>query len=1054
MKRIGKIKWLWLLLAIGCTQSEVEEEAVPSHTQERLEATFSLRVLSSHVPVTRSVTFTSGGTFESDTLAVGANDSSAGVAVNDSVQTRAAAGLSEDQENTIGNLWVGQYDASGNRVYNEYFPTVTDPNTISLTLKSDNTGHKNRLYFVANAGDLGAIATEKALKEKTLTCTDDAGLPSGNLCMMRGMWEGEIVGGVKDIPVEMIRLVAKITFAYAINGSDFTFTPTSVVLKNAPVISQVEPTETQLAGMTYREYAGTASNSGARMCWYLPENMAGNGTPSVDSEKKKTGAGITSATCIELHGDAVQLGVSYQNVTFRFYPGSDMNNYDIVRNSHYDMSVTLKGIDLSDERITVGDIPPIEVNPDHIPAEGGEKSVAITTRPGDSWRFTMPDWLTALIGSETAVGGATVSNNKPYMIPFKAAVNPKAEVRTSAIAIAAGAETQTVSISQNASSMSKGGDISLGAAAGSGSSYFKATKGLPWVAAFESASNDWLEWSASNPATSGNALGSDQSLRVQTTVNPSAQARSEKIVVKAGASVEDAGYTGLKQEIAVKQAGSTVTGSTLNNIAARGATGNASFSATAGLAWASSITSGNWITLNSGGSGTSTTGSAQTINYTAAINPSSSARQGTIRVRAGDVTTGPTGDIVLNQLGSTLSVSGAKTIAATASTGNTSTFNATAGLSWNVGVTSTGSWLSLTGTTSGTNNTTGANQTITYRAVVNPNASTRQGTITVKAGNAVSGTDAGLTKTIAVTQSASSLSATISPTTLAVTAGAGGTYTLNATSGLSYSFTIGFPSWLTVTNGTASTGGGTTTGSNQTLTYKTGSVNPNASERKATVRVKAGNMTRDVEIRQAASTFDRTNPTGKIASAANSTVTGSVTATAGLAWTITPTTNNNITVSPTSGNGNATITFKGAANTGAERTGSFTLSATGASPARTLAFSVTQEKYEAPAITGNMQVCKTVFGPMNKWGADTVCKDLTAEGKSDWYLPALAQMQDIYQNKSSLEAIEGFAPFPTPGYWTSSPAPQGLTWVINITNGSTGKTGENNNLYVRCVRDK
>ena len=105
MKRIGKIKWLWLLLAIGCTQSEVEEEVVPSHTQERLEATFSLRVLSSHVPVTRSITFTSNGTLESDTLAVGANDSSAGVAVNDSVQTRAAAGLSEDQENTIGNLW-------------------------------------------------------------------------------------------------------------------------------------------------------------------------------------------------------------------------------------------------------------------------------------------------------------------------------------------------------------------------------------------------------------------------------------------------------------------------------------------------------------------------------------------------------------------------------------------------------------------------------------------------------------------------------------------------------------------------------------------------------------------------------------------------------------------------------------------------------------------------------------------------------------------------------------------------------------------------------------
>ena len=482
--------------------------------------------------------------------------------------------------------------------------------------------------------------------------------------------------------------------------------------------------------------------------------------------------------------------------------------------------------------------------------------------------------------------------------------------------------------------MSKGGDISLGAAAGSGSSYFKATKGLPWVAAFESASNDWLEWSASNPATSGNALGSDQSLRVQTTVNPSAQARSEKIVVKAGASVEDAGYTGLKQEIAVKQAGSIVTGSTLNNIAAQGATGNASFSATAGLAWASSITSGNWITLNSGGSGTSTTGSAQTIDYTAAINPSSSTRKGTIRVRAGDVTAGPTGDIVLNQLGSTLSVSGAKTIAATASTGNTSTFNATAGLSWNVGVTSTGSWLSLTGTTSGTNNTTGANQTITYRAVVNPNASTRQGTITVKAGNAVSGTDAGLTKTIAVTQEASSLTVSGSKTTLAATKDDNGTFTFKGTSGLSFSVTK--PDWLTLTGTTS----GTTNGAYQTFEYKTNAVNLNSTERTAAdISVKAGNITKTVAIKQSGSTFtvDKTEiELGNTETSGSVTVTG----TNGLPWKVSPSGQTNgitpATISSTATGTDQTLTFNATANTGGAREATFTVAVTGGNHSKTV----------------------------------------------------------------------------------------------------------------------
>ena len=201
---------------------------------------------------------------------------------------------------------------------------------------------------------------------------------------------------------------------------------------------------------------------------------------------------------------------------------------------------------------------------------------------------------------------------------------------------------------------------------------------------------------------------------------------------------------------------------------------------------------------------------------------------------------------------------------------------------------------------------------------------------------------------------------------------------MNGTSGLSYSFTAGFPSWLTVTNGTASISGGTTSGSNQQLTYKTASVNPNSAERKATVTVKAGNISKSVEIKQAASSFSRTNPSGQIAAAANSKVTGSVTATAGLAWAIAPATHNGITVSPTSGTGNATITFTGAANTGAERTGSFTLSASGASPARTLAFSATQAAGETGAYVGNLQVCKTDGGSMNWSSANSYCSNLTA----------------------------------------------------------------------------
>ena len=1064
LTRIGRLRiglllgWLFvylvLLLTGGCTQTEVEEDVIPPHALKDVEAGFNLNVLANQTPATRSITFTSEGTIEADTLVA---------AVGDTVRTRAAAPLSEVQENKIASLWVGQYDAtSGARLFSKYISSMTD-NTVNVKLKQSQSGAKSRVWFVANASDLGEVATENALKERILAHkSTNEGLPEDNLCKMTGTWEGIVQeGGVKEVTVNLKRLLAKITFTYSM-GEGFAFTPSSVLLKSVPDVSQVEvPTGQLTSGVTYtREYTGTASQSGATVYWYLPENMAGtvSGENAVDSEKKKTGKGVTNATYIVLSGEAVQGGVTYKNVSFTFYPGTNMNNYDIVRNSHYTMTVKLVGIDVSDERISVGEIPPIEVDPTEMPAnKGGEKDIQITARPGQEWVFDMPDWLSALLDGKEITSGATITHQGPANVKFKAVeANPKAEKRSVSFNIEVNGTDQEITITQSGSTLIKGNAVSLAAITGSeGASSFTATEGLQWLAAL-SDGDGWLDWSGTNPGTFGDEAPEEaQALKVRaTSVNPSAQVRTGKITVKAGASVGDATYTGLKQEIAVTQAGSEVTGSTLNNIVAQGATGDASFTATKGLVWASSVTSGNWITINSGGSGTPTTGSAQTINYTATVNPSSSGRSGKITVRAGDTSTGPTGDIVLNQLGAILKVSEAKTVAATASTTDyVSTFSATKGLSWNVSENM--DWLTLTGTTEGTNNTTGTNQNITYSTVVNPNASTRQGTITVKAGNAVGSTDEGLTRTIAVTQSASSLTASVSPTTaLVATTGAGGTYTMNGTSGLSYSFTVGFPSWLTVTNGTASIGGGTTSGSAQQLTYKTSSVNPNGTERKATVTVKAGNMTKDVEIKQAASSFSRTNPSGQIAAAANSKVTGSVTATDGLAWTITPASNNNITVSPTSGTGNATITFTGTANTGAERTGSFTLSATGASPARTLALSVTQVAGETPATTGNLQVCKTDGGTMNWSSANSYCSNLTAEGKSDWYLPSKDQLLTMYNNKSSLQNTAGFTPFVSSWYWSSTVYSSGNHWIVNFNNGRTNYNFDTTNYYVRCVRDK
>ena len=685
MIRVSKTRLfalLFLLVAGSCTETYVEEDEIPLHALKEVDAGFILNVLANRTPVTRCITFTPDGTIESDTLAVGAGDS---------VRTKAASPLSEMQESQIASLWVGQYDVeTGTRLFNQYIPSMTGT-TVNLKLKQSQTGSRSRVYFVSNAGDLGAIATEAILKKHTLAYSSTSeGLPDNNLCKMMGYWEGEVAaGGVRNIMVELTRLIAAITFTYS-TSDDFTFRPTSLVLKNAPTVSQVEAPTEQLTteGIGYNTYTGTVNEAGATTYWYLPENMAGtvSGANAVDSEKKKTGRGVTNATCIELTGTAVQGGVTYEDVTFRFYPGSDKNNYDIVRNSRYTMDVTLIGIDISDERITVGKIPPIEVDPAEMPAKkGGEKEIQITARPGQEWKFDMPIWLSALLDGQNIPSGATIRHQGPANVVFRAEkANPKAESRSVSFNIEVNGVNQEITIVQAGSTLTKDSDIiSLKAEADSeGASSFTATEGLQWLASLSG--GDWLNWT--NSASAGASGPADaQPLKVKsTTSNPFAGVRSGKITVKAGASVGDVDYTNLIQEIKVLQMGSIVTGSTVNMNAEAVNNQASTFTATAGLDWVANVTNGNWISLTGTTSGYPTTGNLQNITFDVSVNPSSTQRSGEVVVRAGDETDGPTGTITVNQLGSNFSVSDTELVLAYVATSGSVIVKGTNGLLWTV----------------------------------------------------------------------------------------------------------------------------------------------------------------------------------------------------------------------------------------------------------------------------------------------------------------------------------------------------------------------------------
>lgn len=357
----------------------------------------------------------------------------------------------------------------------------------------------------------------------------------------------------------------------------------------------------------------------------------------------------------------------------------------------------------------------------------------ITARPGQAWSFDLEEWLSAVIEGKEAGTGVTVSHQGPAKVSFQAvAANPKAEERSVSFSVNVNGKDQGITITQDGSTLTKGKDISLGAASGSeGSSTCRVTKGLQWQAAVSG--EDWWNWADSNPVISGDESdGSDLPLSIKSVYpNPLAQERTGKITVTAGASMGNPGYSGLKGEITVKQAGSTVKGSTVELEPVAADNQSSSFTATPGLGWVANVTKGDWIDLIGSTSGSETTGSAQDITFDVTVNPTASPRSGAITVRAGAESGGPTGVITVNQKASSLTASGDKTtLAATADDSGTLIFKGTSGLPYSI---IKPDWLALEGSISGT--TDGLNQTFGYKtSSINLSSMEKSGNISVTVG--------------------------------------------------------------------------------------------------------------------------------------------------------------------------------------------------------------------------------------------------------------------------------------------------------------------------------
>jgi hypothetical protein len=298
-------------------------------------------------------------------------------------QTKAGTAVNES---TVKNLWILQFDGtSGDSklVKSIYFPDITDLNNIVVQLLA---GVDQRVEFIANTfnsslfdhtnSPLNAFTYTGFLSRKKQYYSESDLFTGVTLkyLLLNGCYIGEIPN--KTAAVSLLHNCAKVTLNYTSedvsafeNGVRFKIT--SVQMKNVPEESSYKAINLNttltnpLSLINYSQITGTDAGTGIGegytigdyigfVTFYMPENIAGV-NPLATSQDLKLQYAPLSATYLEIKGEGIgNDGRLNEFVTFRLYLGNNnTDNYNVNINTHYNINLTFRGVNIADSRIEV-----------------------------------------------------------------------------------------------------------------------------------------------------------------------------------------------------------------------------------------------------------------------------------------------------------------------------------------------------------------------------------------------------------------------------------------------------------------------------------------------------------------------------------------------------------------------------------------------------------------------------------------------------------------------------------------------------------------------------
>lgn len=299
--------------------------------------------------------------------------------------------LTEDQEALITNVWVAQFNTSGILVNTQLFPTYSENQTILIDVIAGGSDEQ-KLYFITNWADLvnnpfGTVGTTTESEFLNSSFTYDELVLSDKLVMM-GVCSAVLDGSTSevstsDLLVYVDKLTAKLELVVQVDLDRFVgfqnkkFSVDKVQIgavaqemtMQAPINgvggSKIDDA-TKVIDLPAIEFTKPDSSSTTNLLiykvpvCYMLENMQGNlgnekaneknihaPKDTLNSEEKDIATYITIFASMD---NGSQKG----EVKYKIYLGKDDHaSFDIERNTHYKVTVTLTGNLPSDTEVDV-----------------------------------------------------------------------------------------------------------------------------------------------------------------------------------------------------------------------------------------------------------------------------------------------------------------------------------------------------------------------------------------------------------------------------------------------------------------------------------------------------------------------------------------------------------------------------------------------------------------------------------------------------------------------------------------------------------------------------